>query len=267
MGNVSPAPNSMRPPFGIPLIFVEHVYIDFTLSSLQTHPVGTQERTAPIEGLCTDMLFTVFEPQHEFRPVLPDFSANSFLSGQVQLPSSNENPMQSFATQDPNSNFSCRAHSLAASIHSLNWSSLGDVLPDANWQFSQNKTTSLADGIFFTNFIRLIDAGLRSMISRNITPVCEEIKLTLDSNRPKLAEIAPALFSPGYLQVSPKSSKKYHSHKLNTDRIRIAVFKTRSIFRHNFSHNPNGSSPHEVAHPAEENITPIIILARRIRPR
>ena len=53
----------------------------------------------------------------------------------------------------------------------------------------------------FTDMANLIDVGLRSMICDNIVQKPPNIMLLSDSGRPKLAEISPALFSPGYMQV------------------------------------------------------------------
>ena len=49
---------------------------------------------------------------------------------------------------------------------------------------------------------KLIDAALRTMICDNRTTLLPGVELKEKSSEPKLAEVLPALFSPGYLQVN-----------------------------------------------------------------
>lgn len=86
------------------------------------------------------------------------------------------------------------------------WSSIDNTLTPSQ-EIGAVTTTNHGD---FRDFIRLMDAGLRSTISKNEAQVSEEVKVTVESNGPKLADIAPALFSPGYLQVSPAISSGVH---------------------------------------------------------
>lgn len=49
---------------------------------------------------------------------------------------------------------------------------------------------------------KMADAALRTMIGGSSTLRTDGVKLSSDSGGPKLAEIAPALFSPFYAEVS-----------------------------------------------------------------
>ena len=56
--------------------------------------------------------------------------------------------------------------------------------------------------ISLTDLARLIDIGLRSMICDKVVHKTSDINVLSISERPKLSEIAPGLFSPGYIHVS-----------------------------------------------------------------
>ncbi len=80
-------------------------------------------------------------------------------------------------------------------------SKLGIVATPSATRSSPDNPTQMADTML-TDLASLIDVGLRSMICDNMVHKSPNIKLLSNSGRPKLAEISPALFSPGYMQVS-----------------------------------------------------------------
>lgn len=53
----------------------------------------------------------------------------------------------------------------------------------------------------FQPLLRLLDASLRLALCDRVTPKCEGIMLAKDTGFPRLVEIAPALFSPRFLEV------------------------------------------------------------------
>ncbi len=78
----------------------------------------------------------------------------------------------------------------------------GAATAAAPWSMrSLPDTSTQAEGITFTRLASMIDVGLRSMICDETVQTCPDIELLRNSDRPKLAEISPILFSPGYMQV------------------------------------------------------------------
>ena len=59
-----------------------------------------------------------------------------------------------------------------------------------------------AENVNSTDLARLIDLGLRSMICDIVKVKSSDINMLSVPERPKLSEIAPGLFSPGYMHVS-----------------------------------------------------------------
>lgn len=77
----------------------------------------------------------------------------------------------------------------------------GIVATPRGKRFKPSDYTQTAD-IIFSDLALLIDVGLRSMISDNIVTKPPNIRLLSNSGGPKLTEISPGLFSPGYMHVS-----------------------------------------------------------------
>lgn len=161
-----------------------------------------QSKATPVEDLCTDMLFATDEPPDVYHPMLFDLPPSMLDSDGVQSPSCLTQTMGR-QTSSPDSSFPREHQSAASLIDSVIWGSIEDRLPDADSPSKEFRAVTTNNQVDFAEFIRLIDVGLRSMISKNETPLFKEIKTMVNSNGPKLAEIAPALFSPGYLKVSP----------------------------------------------------------------
>lgn len=196
-----PALNSLKPPIGVSLVFLEHIHITFAFSKLQTYPSPMQSKTTPVEDLCTDMLFATDEPPDEYHPMLFDLPPSILDLDGVQSPTCLTQTIGK-QTSSPDSSFLREHQSAASLIDSVIWGSIEDKLPDTDSPSNEFGTVTTNNQVDFAEFIRLIDVGLRSMISKNETPLFKEIKTMVNSNGPKLAEIAPALFSPGYLKVS-----------------------------------------------------------------
>lgn len=70
---------------------------------------------------------------------------------------------------------------------------------------SNEEQTTRKDGAFdqldLQTLMKLIDTALRTLICNNPTRTAAGIKTSADPSGPKLADISPALFSPGYLSV------------------------------------------------------------------
>lgn len=79
------APNSIKPPHGVPLVFAEHIHFTFAFSNLQTYPSTMQRTATPAGELFTSVLFTTVEPPHD-HPMLLDLPAYVFASNLVQSP-------------------------------------------------------------------------------------------------------------------------------------------------------------------------------------
>ena len=75
--------------------------------------------------------------------------------------------------------------------------------PESLWDLesSADVPTQTVD-IVSAKLANMIDLGLRSMICENVVQRLPDIKLLDNSSRPKLAEVSPTLFSPGYIHVS-----------------------------------------------------------------
>lgn len=196
--------SSIKPPCGIPLVFVKHIYIIFTFSHLQTTSVLTKRKVPLFEDTCSDMLFAAVESQHEHLPILPDSPAYPLDRDGYQSILSKRTFTQSVDQETciPRSPWVQEYSPVPPKVHSFSCSHEEDISPDINRHSKEIKPVSMIDNSVLTDCIKLADAGLRSIISKPQVPTSKSIKVKVNFNVPKLAEIAPALFRPGYLQVS-----------------------------------------------------------------
>lgn len=211
-GNIILPAHDIKQPFGVPFAFLEHIQITFIFSSLGvcsnrkrpklTSGEDLESYVLLRDGHLAEYLNQSTLPQQLFHePKLFSLERNRQFKSVIK---------QSDNIQDPR-NLICGLQftstlppSFQDCILGSSFQSLVDELPHkklpakrAAWDyFLDEKKIELAD------LFKLFDAGLRTMICGDKIQPLSGVTTSICHSGPKLAEISPAMFRPGYLPVS-----------------------------------------------------------------
>ena len=190
------------PPASVPYACLDEVKLIFRLSS-----IGCESDTPPPKRMRleytksstsnSDMLFCAHSPS--VGTELTEESEQMLeISPQLQLELSNPASIRldlghehyTLLSKEPPAIASVRSFigTIGTSVVALQPTFLPDRSP-------HNVDTMFAD------LAELIDIGLRSMICDKVVQMPPQIGQVYETGRPKLAEISPVLFSPGYREV------------------------------------------------------------------
>lgn len=217
-GNILLPAHDIQQPFGVPFAFLEHIQMTFIFSSLGIFPNRKRSKLRPGEGLESHLLLTdghVAEnlnesslPQHLFhQPKLlslehdRQFESTIQQSDNIQDPRSHISGLQFTSTLPP----LFQDCTLGSPFQSLVDEMLPLKLPvkrAALDNFPNEEKIILAD------LVKLFDAGLRTMICGEKIKPLSGVTSSICQLGPKLTEISPAMFRPGYLPVSIPSLKE-----------------------------------------------------------
>ncbi len=185
------------PPASVPYAYVDEVKLVFVFKLSATAPASKRRRLGSNTKYepDSDMLFGFRDPINNMESI-----------GQPQSISSNRLQPHLWLHNFPVKKLDLKQDSQEGPSppeSSKNGSGVkaGIIATPRGKRSPPENSTRMAD-IVFTDLALLIDVGLRSMICGNIVYKHSNIKLLSSSGGPKLAEIAPGLFSPGYMQVS-----------------------------------------------------------------
>ena len=187
-----------KPPCGAPFAFLEHIKIILTYSHLQCHSLEIENFFRHPEKPLSELLFSTIENIQQISELCPaGYQSSQVLCGPKMI--------QSFI-YDANINLlpkGCKNNLTSPDL-------FGQNPLDVHAQRSANEAmkTKQKDGLktsanvaTLLNFLNLAEAGLCRTICENESHVAAGIRLLAIPQGPSLADVSPALFSPGYLQV------------------------------------------------------------------
>ena len=171
-GDTISAAQGIRQPSGVPCASLEHIQITFEFSYLSSYfnekkcklTAGDElELRIKLANYCSNNQINIHKPW--------------FLEKPLFFPNHEQQPiLQNFAAEMP---------------------LVGPFLKRPAPEESQN-----GEKVIFGDLIKLIDAGLRTIICGDTIRPLPDVILSASHLRSNLAEVSPALFRPGYLQVS-----------------------------------------------------------------
>ena len=213
-GHASIAVNT-KPPLGVPLASLEEINVQFTFRGMPYHKKRSKRRkvhkgeslvregplSGPNHSLKEAGAFSQPTPElcsmvSDVEMVLPRSASQPTTGSPWDYMLDNDTILSNDNTSNTTEKLSVAGSHLGSFGHSL------DTSKPKNWRkISRANSTRWGYEIAATGIPRLVDAAIRTMIcdSRVQSPV--GIQLTENSPGPKLAAIAPVLFSPGYRQV------------------------------------------------------------------
>ena len=198
----------VSPPTSIPYAYLDEIKLLFRFSFL---PYGSSALAAKRRRLDfairhrpdSDMLFGIHSPggpnsiKHS-QPIL-----NKHLQRQRSLDELPANNL--FTSQESSASTQDQIPPTACSQNSLFIETGTTKMPYPKRSSTGNSQE--AENAISTDLACLIDLGLRSMICDNVMQKPPDINLLSLSGRPRLSEISPGLFSPGYMRVSDSSNE------------------------------------------------------------
>ena len=241
-GNVhSVATQDCNPPTCIPCAFLDEVKLIFKFSAIDCSSITPASKRRKI-GCVTDYephTDTLFGPHGRIRSLKCINQSHGMIGcGLQSQPQLFCFPIQNLKFGQASSALSQEASPAVDCFQDLFESEEGTMA--APWSTrSLPDTSKQTEGITFLRLASMIDVGLRSMICDNIVQTCLDIELLRSSDRPKLAEISPALFSPGYKQVSDiyPQSLTPPARKTDIDNQTIGTIPAKCPYTHHSTRN------------------------------
>lgn len=193
--NVPIAPYA-SPPVSVPYAYVDEIKLVFLFELSATAPASKRRRLGSNTEYepDSDMLFGFRNPINSRESIdQPQSISSNRLQPHLWL--------YNFPVKKPDRGHDSREGPLPPESSKIDSAVKAGFVATPRSKIPPPKNSTRPADIAFTDLALLIDVGLRSMICGNIVHKHSNINLLSSSGGPKLAEIAPGLFSPGYMQV------------------------------------------------------------------
>lgn len=246
-GNIIFPAHDVKQPFGVPCAFLEHIQMTFTFSSLGVCSSRKRSKLTSGEDLVSRVLFTdghLIEylnqsalPQHlVHEPTLLSLEHDGQFQSAIQQSDNIRDPRNIICGLQVTSNLPL---SFQGCILGSPFQSLVEELPPLKLPAKRAPSDYFPneEKIILADLVKLFDAGLRTMICGDKILPLSGVTLSIRHLGPKLAEISPAMFRPGYLPVSfPSLREMFYKNYVLIYKIPVNL-GTLLPFRYHCSHD------------------------------
>lgn len=202
--NMLSGPGPMSPPWGVPIIFLDDIKLIFRISNSWNM---RQLDTTSTDRLYLDMLLAAIEhlePAFKNQGMLLDDPLLFSKSAWIQLDlndtasaKSSFNPKTGFIASFPT------GFPLAVPQINIFAQKVDCDFPVMRPQIECAMQSSAREKEFVIDLVKLVDAGFRTILTKDKPQLHSGLSMAISCDGPKLLEIAPAVFNPDYLRVSP----------------------------------------------------------------
>ena len=252
-GNIILPAHDVKQPFGVPCAFLEHIQMTFIFSSLGVCSSTKRSKLTSGEDLASHVLFTdghLIEyinqsalSQHMVHgPTLLSLEHDRQLKSAIQQSDNIQDPRNRICDLQVTSNL---PHSFQDCVLGSPFQSLVEELPPLKLPAKRAPSDYFPDeeNIILADLVKLFDAGLRTMICGDKILPLSGVTSSIRNLGPKLAEISPAMFRPGYLPVSfPSLREFFYKNHVLTYKVPVNL-GTLSLFRYHCSHEVHHLQP------------------------
>lgn len=252
-GNIILPAHDVKQPFGVPCAFLEHIQMTFIFSSLGVCSSTKRSKLTSGEDLASHVLFT---DGHLIEYLNQSALSQHMVHGPTLLSLEHDRQLQSVIQQSDNiqdpRNLICDLqvtsnlpHSFQDCVLGSPFQNLVEELPPLKLPAKRAPSYYFPDeeNIILADLVKLFDAGLRTMICGDKILPLSGVTSSIRNLGPKLAEISPAMFRPGYLPVSfPSLRELFYKNYVLTYKVPVNL-GTLSLFRYHCSHDVHHLQP------------------------